>query len=110
MNGSFRLVTFLSLLSMVAICGCGGSVAIPSSYESWNAKDGTFKLDYPANWEAKGGGKHGLQWAKFTSGPAIIRVDTDVSSSLMGGIGNVGLAGFGEVLGTRKRDKDPKKG
>jgi len=99
MNGSFRLVSLVLVASVAGICGCGGSVAIPSSYKSWNAKDGTFKLKYPDNWDAKGGGKQGIQWAKFTSGSAIIRVDTDVSSSLMGGIVDAGLAGgLGEGL------------
>lgn len=92
-----RLFASVILLLVVGLSGCGSSVAIPSSYKSWNAKDGTFKLNYPANWEAKGGGKQGIQWASFASGKASIRVDTDVSSSLMGGIGQVGM-GFGEEL------------
>jgi hypothetical protein len=71
----------------MAVVGCGGgSVAIPSSYKSWNAKDGSFKLDYPDNWEASGGGRQGIQWAKFISGGAEIRVDTEVSGGLIGDI------------------------
>jgi hypothetical protein len=66
--------------------GCGGSVAIPSSYETWNAKDGTFQIEYPDTWEAKGGGKQGIQWARFTSGSAEIRVDVKISGSLVADI------------------------
>lgn len=86
-------------LLMVVFSGCsGGSVEMPTSYESWNAKDGTFRLDYPANWKAAGGGKQGIQWATFTSGGAEIRVSVDRSSSLINDIMDPTGAGMDEDL------------
>ena len=58
----------------------------PTAYTAFNSKPGTFACEYPEGWQAEGGGKRGLEWAKFTSGPAEIRVDTGVGASLIGDI------------------------
>lgn len=74
-----------SLLGLLAGCS-GGSVAAPTSYKTWDATDGTFSLQYPADWEASGGGKHGIQWAEFKKGSAHISIKVSLVSSLIGDI------------------------
>ena len=87
---SSSLITLGGLVicaSGVFLAGCGSSpVAAPSTYAAYNSPGGTFALEYPEGWEADGGGKRGLEWAKFKSGPAAIHVDTGVAGSLMGDI------------------------
>ena len=69
------------------ISGCGGNpAAVPTSYDTYKAKDGSFQIQYPANWEAKGGGVAGRAWAKFTSGNAEIAVEADAAGSVMADI------------------------
>jgi len=80
---------------LVPLAGCGGKVVVPESYTTYHAKDGSFSIDYPEGWEAAGGGK-GHYWAKFTSGSAEIRVETNVSGSL---IGDIAGSGMGDMLG-----------
>ena len=89
---------------LVAICagpfllGCGSApVAAPTNYTAYNSPGGTFALEYPDGWQADGGGKRGLEWAKFGSGPAEIRVDTGVAGSLMGDIAGSFGGAEGEV-------------
>ena len=79
----------------VFLAGCGGKVAAPTSYKTWNATDGTFAIQYPEGWTAKGGGKHGVQWAEFTSGSAKVRIDVSTQSSLIGDI----TGSFGSAAG-----------
>ena len=70
-----------------ALAGCGSAPAVaPTAYGEYNARDGTFACAYPEGWSADGGGKGGPQWATFASGPAEIRVDCDLTGSLLGGI------------------------
>ena len=67
--------SLISLAWLLACVGCGGgTVQIPTSYATYQAKDGSFDVDYPEGWEAKGGGKRSGTpvWAKFSSGPALI--------------------------------------
>jgi hypothetical protein len=76
---------------LVAAGGCSSPVPAPTSFETYNAKDGSFQCEYPADWEADGGGK-GYYWAKFTKGTAEIAVDVQVSGSLMGDIAASGMS------------------
>ena len=70
-------------IGLAGMIGCNSApVAAPSSYADFNSKGGTFALKYPEGWQADGGGKRGLEWAKFTSGSAEIKVDTGVTGSL----------------------------
>lgn len=79
------------VLSSIAMIGCGsGTVQIPTSYTTYNTKDGTFACDAPDGWEIKGGGKGSGSspvWAKFISGPAMIHLKTSLVASLMSGPG-----------------------
>jgi len=86
---SRRVVGSLILVvcGLIYFVGCGSApVAAPTSYASYNSPGGTFALEYPEGWQANGGGKRGLEWAKITSGPTGIHLDTGVAASLMGDI------------------------
>jgi hypothetical protein len=84
-------VTIRSLLllaaaaaALPAINGCAGSTVMPTSYKTYNASDGSFRIQYPDGWEVKAGGSRGYVWAKFTSGTAELLVDTNVAGSVIG--------------------------
>ncbi len=84
-NALAWLVVAISLVG--GFGGCGGSPAIvPTTYETFKGKDDAFQLQYPAGWEATGGGVPGRAWAKFTSGNAEISVDADAMGSIMADI------------------------
>lgn len=73
----------------IAMSGCGGGqVPAPKSFAKFDAPDGTFSVEYPEGWEAKGGAPSGsgYSWAKFTKGNAQIKVDTGQAGSLLGDI------------------------
>jgi hypothetical protein len=89
----------VSLVLLAGVIGCGaGPVAAPTEFAEYNSPGGTFACEYPKNWQADGGGKRGLEWAKFTSGPAQIKIDTGVAASLMGDIAD-SFGGETEELG-----------
>ncbi len=75
-----------TVLGAILPAGCGGKVPAPTSYKTWQATDGTFSIQYPEGWKAQGGGKHGVQWAEFSSGSAKIRIDVSTQSSLISDI------------------------
>ncbi len=83
-----RIASLPAALAVLLAClaGCGGSAVVPSSYTTYNAKDGSFQIELPAEWEIEGGGRGSYAWAKATSGGAVIRVETSVAGSLMGDI------------------------
>ncbi len=85
-----KSLSVLSVLLVVA-SGCGQKAVVPSSYEPYNCKDGNFKIEYPAGWKAESFGKGSYASAKFTSGNAVIAVDTSLASGLMGGLANGGM-------------------
>ena len=76
--------TFLTCLSLSLLVGCGGGAAIvPTSYSSYNAKDGSFACDTPDGWDIKGGGRSGTPvWAKFASGSALIHFKASSTNRL----------------------------
>ena len=78
----------LLAVGLSGVAGCGsGPVGAPTEFADYNSPGGTFACAYPKNWEADGGGKRGLEWAKFKSGPAEIKIDAGVAASLMAGPG-----------------------
>jgi hypothetical protein len=85
------------LLGLLVLAGCSEPVTTPTAYKTWNAKDGTFAIDYPEDWKADGGGKQGIQWAEFSKGSCVITVDTSLKTSLIGDISSSGNAGAEEV-------------
>src|SRR5687767_3288274 len=90
--------SFIAAWGVSLLSGCGSSpIAAPTTYATYNSPGGTFALEYPDGWEADGGGKRGLEWAKFKSSPAEIRVDTGVTGSLMGDIAGSRTAGEEEL-------------
>jgi hypothetical protein len=85
----------LSTAMLLALPGCGGGpVPAPTSYATYETKDGGFAVEYPEGWDADGGGKKN-SWAKFSKGTAEISLQTDLVGSLMGDMG----AGMGNKLG-----------
>ena len=74
------------LAAAILLAGCSESVQTPTSYKKWNAKDGLFAVEYPEGWKADGGGKQGIQWAKFKKGSCIITIDTNTSGSVVADI------------------------
>ena len=85
-----------SLLGVVAIAiilpvawGCGG-VTAPTSYETFNARDGIVQFQYPTGWKQKGGAAKEFRFCSFQSGPAKIRVMATITPSVMGDIANTG--------------------
>jgi hypothetical protein len=70
-------------------------VAAPTDFADYNSPGGTFACVYPADWQSDGGGARGLEWAKFTSGPAEVRLEAGVAGSLMAGDGPVQTGQFG---------------
>lgn len=88
------LVVGLTLLGTLA--GCGEPVTAPKAFKKWNAKDGSFAVEYPENWEAEGGGGQGIQWAEFSKGSCLVTINTNVSGSVVADIAgstNPGLDG-----------------
>ena len=87
-----KMASFVALIGFaLAASGCGGNAVVPASYKTYNAKNGAFQIQYPAEWELEGGGgKGGNAWVKFTSGGAMISVDANVVGSLMADIAKTG--------------------
>jgi hypothetical protein len=56
---------------------------------TFSAKDGSFRLRYPAGWKEENGSRpdNTYSWARFTKGSAKIQVYADVAGSLMSGSG-----------------------
>ncbi len=90
MQGRFRrlatkAVFALTMLSLTILCGCNSQVPTPTSYTSFTSKDGAFSIQYPAGWKQEDGSRpdNTYSWARFTEGPAAVRVIADISGSLM---------------------------
>jgi len=77
------LVLAVVVSAVIAIGGCSGRAIVPTSFNTYNSKDGAFKIDYPAQWQAEGNSKSGYAWAKFASGSAEITIDANVVGSLI---------------------------
>ncbi len=103
-------VSMMSLLLIVSVVGCSSEpIAAPQTdddYTQWNAKDGTFRIDYPKDWEAKGGGKNSIQWARFTKGNAEIYVNVKFSDSALADVMGAGggVMDMGGALGVDEED------
>lgn len=78
-------------------CGCG-QVVVPKSFDKFNARDGVVQLKSPAGWTRNGGGGKKFYNCEFTSGPAKIRIETDLSGSLLGDIAGAAAQGMGDDL------------
>jgi hypothetical protein len=105
MKRAHRLIYSIGSIAVIStgwicVAGCGTApVPAPTAYTAFNSKPGTFACEYPEGWQEEGGGKRGLEWAKFTSGPAEIRIDTGVGASLIGDLArSANTLEGGEVL------------
>ena len=79
-------------VALLTFGGCTGATVMPTTYTTYDAKDGSFQIECPAGWEVTTGGSRGYAWAKFTSGNAEIAVDTNLTGSLMADIAKSGIA------------------
>jgi hypothetical protein len=101
------VVVGLTLLGTFA--GCTESVTAPTAYKKWNAKDGTFAVEYPDGWNAEGGGNMGIQWAEFKKGSSVISIDTNVSGSVVADIASStdpGSIGEGGAIDSKIAEKN----
>jgi hypothetical protein len=94
LNGKTRTLA-TALGAVLVIGGCGGPAVVPTSYNTFNSKDGSFQIQYPAGWEADGGDRSGYAWAKFTSGGAEISVDANITGSIMGDLSKSSIIPLG---------------
>jgi hypothetical protein len=83
-SGQSLTIWLVAICVALAVAGCAGKAAIPTSYTTYSCSDGSFHLEYPTGWEAEGGDNPHDSWAKFTSGGAQIYVDASSVGSLMG--------------------------
>jgi hypothetical protein len=79
-------------VALLTLGGCTGATVMPTTYDTYDAKDGSFLIEYPAGWEVTSGGSLGYAWAKFTSGSAQVTVDTNLVGSLMADIAKSHIA------------------
>lgn len=89
-NWTYSIFLAAAIGTVIVMSGCGGRAVVPVSYNSHKAEDGSFKIEYPAEWELESGGRSGYTWAKFTSGSAEISIDANVVGSLMADIASRG--------------------
>jgi hypothetical protein len=89
------MLVVVGISFVASLTGCGETVTAPTAFKKWNAKDGTFAVEYPDGWEADGGGKMGIQWAEFKKGRCLVTIDTNVSGSLIADMANSANQGLG---------------
>ncbi len=90
-NRDGRMLAWMAAAGLLlATCGCGDRAVVPASYSTYQSTDSPFRIEYPAQWEAKGGGRTGYAWASFTSGSAEIAVDTNTAGSAIGDMARTG--------------------
>ncbi len=88
------------------IAGCSASVDAPTEFEKWTDNDKAFSIDFPSDWSADGGGKNGVKWAEFTKGSAAIKLDFDVSSSVIGDIASGGAGALNHDANKNLSEED----
>ena len=76
---------------------------MPTSFNTFNSKDGSFQIQYPAEWTAEGGDRSGYAWAKFTSGNAEISVDANAVGSIIGDLAKTGMVMTNDVANMEDR-------
>ena len=92
----------IGTLSLVAGCQ-PATVAVPDQFERWNSNDGSFAIEYPAGWEAKGSGNksRGTAYARFENGAVKIRIDASFQDAVLGDLADMG---GGTMLGDEEMD------
>ena len=76
------------------LTGCTGRAVVPTAYDTYNCKDGNFKIQYPAGWQVEPSGQGSYASVKFTSGGAEITVETSLAGSLVGEMASSGMLKF----------------
>jgi len=73
-------------VALLTLGGCTGATVMPTTYETYDTKDGSFRIEYPAGWEVTAGGARGSPWVKIVSGSAELDVDADTTGSILADI------------------------
>jgi len=90
-----RNLSVLWVIVLTVLVGCEAQqIQVPTTFTRYDSNEGVFACEYPEGWEAKGGGKNGPIWAKFSSGSALISIKATVAGSLMSDA--MGGSSFGE--------------
>jgi hypothetical protein len=82
------LLVGASVALAVKLLGTGGGgqpAPAPSTFATYNVKDGAFQITYPEGWDKEAAGASGHAWAKFTGGDASIKIKESTLGSLIGG-------------------------
>jgi hypothetical protein len=81
--------------------GCSQQVPAPTAYTAFEVKDGAFSCEYPQGWKAESGARSDnmYSWARFSQGPARIKITADTAGSLKGDIAGAGMGGLGGLGG-----------
>jgi hypothetical protein len=72
----------------LALCGCSSPTEPPKAFDAFVVKDAAFACDAPKGWELKTGSRpdNTYSWVKFTKGSTEVRIDADVTGSLLADI------------------------
>ena len=73
-------------IALLTLGGCAGPAVTPTTYETYNAQEGAFAVEYPANWQVTSGGTRTYPWVKIASGSAEVDVDADSTGSVLADI------------------------
>jgi hypothetical protein len=99
-----QLLSWTAMIGVaLVISGCGGRAVVPTSFNTFNSKDGSFQIQYPAEWTAESGDRSGYAWAKFTSGNAEISVDANAVGSVIGDLAKTGMVMTNDVANMEDR-------
>ncbi len=88
--GRIVAAAVLGVSAISTVAGCSGSIEAPTAYANYNADDKSFQVEYPEGWDVVGGGNVSFHSAKFSRGPAVLRVKSDFTGSVLGDIANLG--------------------
>ena len=74
-----------SMMVVLVVCllgGCGGPAVVPTSFTSYESKDGSFKCDAPDGWGTSDQKGKDFCWVTFKSGSAKITLQANDLESL----------------------------
>jgi hypothetical protein len=107
MRATREVFSIVAVMAAVALMwGCSGHVPAPTSFDTFNAKDGTVQCKYPAGWEQNGGGGRKFYSCAFQKGGAEIRILADIAGSAVGDIAGARNRMAGLDSGTSGIDKE----
>jgi hypothetical protein len=87
----------IALGGLLLAAGCSGRATAPTSFETFNARDGTVQCQVPSGWDRSGGpgGSKGFLGCRFQEGGATIRIEASLVGSLFGDMARAGSNSMG---------------